>query len=136
MAENNYNSMQNYQQAPQGQAQPAQQVQYQQPVYQQPVYYQPVQNSAATASLVCGILSIVGVLSLILGIVAIVQGKKGKAIDPNNGSASAGYIMGIIGTIMGVISTLVAIVYIFIYVVIIGVAISEGDYYTALPFLM
>lgn len=67
----------------------------------------------ATASLVLGILSIptcfcYGLLGLILGIIAVVLGKKAKKVYAENpemytgiGNAKAGYITGIIGIILG-----------------------------------
>ncbi len=69
----------------------------------------------ATASLVLGILSIptcfcYGLLGLILGIIAIVLGKKAKKVYAENpelytgvGNAKAGYVTGVIGVILGAI---------------------------------
>lgn len=79
----------------------------------------------ATASLILGILSIptcfcYGLLGLILGIIAVVLGKKAKKVYAENpemytgiGNAKAGYITGIIGIVLGVL-----------YIVMVVVAIS------------
>jgi len=76
-------------------------------------------SSAANTSLICGILGLL--VCAILGIFAIVQGKKAKAVlqpgDPGYGSAQAGTILGwiaialwalgiIIGLATGVLGTL------------------------------
>jgi len=75
-----------------------------QPPYGQPYqqnYYVPQEQlgkSAATASLVCGIIGLF-VLGLILGIIAIVQGRKAKALGYTGGMATAGIVLGVIGLI-------------------------------------
>jgi len=53
-------------------------------------------NSAATASLVCGIIGLF-IAGLILGIIAIVQGNKAKRLGYVGGKATAGITLGVIG---------------------------------------
>ena len=70
------------------------------------------QNGMGVAAMVLGILScalfcMYGILSLVLGVLAIVFGIKGRkraerGEATNHGQAQAGFIMGIIGTILGV----------------------------------
>lgn len=74
-------------------------------------------TGASIASMVCGILSVVlcwcyGIVSLILGIVAIVLASKAKkdAGGIFNGMAKAGFICGIIGTILGALFVIYLIV--------------------------
>ncbi|EDY57303.1 integral membrane protein [Streptomyces sviceus ATCC 29083] len=72
----------------------------------------PPQNGMGVAAMVLGILScalfcMYGILSLVLGVLAIVFGIKGRkraerGEATNRGQAQAGFIMGIIGTILGV----------------------------------
>jgi hypothetical protein len=72
----------------------------------------PPQNGMGVAAMVLGILScalfcMYGILSLVLGVLAIVFGTKGRkraerGEATNHGQAQAGFIMGIIGTILGV----------------------------------
>jgi len=59
-------------------------------------------SGAATASLVCGIISLF-FAGLILGIIAITQGRKAKRFGYMGGRATAGIVMGIIGIIGWVI---------------------------------
>ncbi|WP_329597227.1 DUF4190 domain-containing protein [Streptomyces pseudovenezuelae] len=73
----------------------------------------PPQNGMGVAAMVLGILScalfcMYGILSLVLGVLAIVFGIKGRkraerGEATNRGQAQAGFIMGIIGTILGVV---------------------------------
>ncbi|MFD4787049.1 DUF4190 domain-containing protein [Streptomyces sp. NPDC058459] len=70
------------------------------------------QNTAGTAALVLGILSIVllclyGVASMVLGVVAVILGVQGRrradrGEATNRGQAQAGFVLGIIGIVMGV----------------------------------
>lgn len=96
-----------YVQPPQGQplyARPPQG----QPMYGQYTYYTPPQyglnnpvpgNGLATASLVCGILSLViPFVNIILGIIAIATGASAKKNGFAGGKATAGIAMGIIST--------------------------------------
>ncbi|MEU1479305.1 DUF4190 domain-containing protein [Streptomyces sp. NPDC005760] len=72
----------------------------------------PPQNGMGVAAMVLGILScalfcMYGILSLVLGVLAIVFGIKGRkraerGEATNHGQARAGFIMGIIGTILGI----------------------------------
>lgn len=77
-------------------------------------------KNLSIAALVCGILGIIGgwipvvcYFTLVLSIVGIVLGVKGKKIaqETNEGSglATAGLVLGIIGTVFGVIGVLCAI---------------------------
>lgn len=100
------------------------------------------QNGMGLAAMVLGILScalfcLYGVVSLVLGILAVVFGVKGRrkaerGEADNHGQAQAGLIMGVIGIVLGVaVIVLLAIG--------ITAAINEesdyddGDYYGALP---
>ncbi|WP_043688138.1 DUF4190 domain-containing protein [Streptomyces xylophagus] len=88
------------------------------------------QNNMGTAAMVLGILScclfcFYGVVSLALGITAIILGVKGKkradrGEATNRGQAQAGLITGIVGTVLGVITVAVLIVTIVF-------AIKHGD---------
>lgn len=72
----------------------------------------PPQNGMGTASMVLGILAcalfcLYGVVSVVLGILAIVFGIKGRrkaesGVANNHGQAQAGFVMGIIGVILGI----------------------------------
>ena len=96
-----------------------QQPAYQQPVYQQPVYqqpvYRPVRNPndgrglsiAALVLGICGVvlawISVLNVIVLAAGILGIVFGYKGRqksimAYGKASGLATAGFVLGIIGT--------------------------------------
>lgn len=107
-----------YQQPPYQQP-PYQQQPYQQPPYQQPQYqqYRPPQyqpnigpqpgQGLATASLICGIFSLVlsftafiAVVGLILGVIAIATASSAKKKGFLGGTATAGLVMGIIGTVI------------------------------------
>jgi hypothetical protein len=80
------------------------------------------QNNMGTAAMVLGILScclfcIYGVVSLVLGITAIILGVKGKkradrGEATNRGQAQAGLITGIIGTVLGVVTITLMIIFI------------------------
>lgn len=72
----------------------------------------------SVAALVCGILSIIGgfipvvsYFTLILGILGIVFGVKGRKTSPagQTGMATAGFVCGIIGTVLNVAGVLCAI---------------------------
>ncbi|AQS67283.1 DUF4190 domain-containing protein [Streptomyces pactum] len=80
----------------------------------------PPQNGAGTTAMVLGILACCmfcayGVVSLVLGILAVVFGVKGRrkaerGEATNHGQAQAGFIMGIIGIVLGVaVMALIAI---------------------------
>ena len=77
------------------------------PGYGVPAYGQAFaapQNSAGTVALVTGILSLF-CCGFILGVVAIVQGRKGMALAvqglaTNRGAAQAGFVLGIIGLVL------------------------------------
>lgn len=95
---NNRQTSQQYQQPPQQYQQPPQQY-YQQPYVQSPYGAYMPENGTATASLVCGILSLILLLAgLILGIVAIATGASAQKKGNRSGKATAGIVMGIIGT--------------------------------------
>ena len=88
------------------------------------------QNGMGTAAMVLGILScclfcIYGVVSLGLGVTAIVLGVKGKkradrGEATNRGQAQAGLITGIIGTVFGIATITLMIVFI-------AFAVKHGD---------
>ncbi|MEU9335375.1 DUF4190 domain-containing protein [Streptomyces sp. NPDC048290] len=88
--------------------------------YGYPGALMPPQNGMGTAAMVLGILAcclfcVYGVVSVILGILAIVFGIKGKkraeqGIADNRGQAQAGLITGIIGLILGVATIVLLIV--------------------------
>uniref|UniRef100_UPI004057154E DUF4190 domain-containing protein n=1 Tax=Streptomyces olivaceus TaxID=47716 RepID=UPI004057154E len=73
----------------------------------------PPQNGMGTASMVLGILAcalfcMYGVVSVILGVLAVVFGVKGRrraeqGLANNHGQAQAGFVMGIVGIILGVV---------------------------------
>ncbi len=82
------------------------QQQYQQPQYQPPMP-NPPGKSAATASMICGIISLAAawfgwgaLLGLALGVVAIVTSINAKKQGFVGGMAQAGFIMGIIGAVL------------------------------------
>lgn len=101
--------------------QSSQQPQYpQQPYYPQSYYHQPYQpplppapqpgKGLATASLICSIFSIIlfymglfSVFGIILGIIAIVTSACAKKKGFVGGMATAGLVMGIIGTVLSCI---------------------------------
>ncbi|GHB00240.1 hypothetical protein GCM10010330_62860 [Streptomyces tendae] len=80
--------------------------------YGWPGMQMPPQNGLGTASMVLGILAcalfcLYGVVSLVLGILAVVFGVKGRrkaesGLATNHGQAQAGFVMGIIGIVLGV----------------------------------
>lgn len=84
------------------------------------------QNQKALWSMILGILSLV-CCGLFTGIPAIILGNMGKKetnLDPTQtgrGMAQAGFILGIIGTVLSVVGIIV-------YAVIIGAAISSGEF--------
>lgn len=115
MDENNYTTPEQQDaQQPEAQQPEAQQPVYQQPAYQQPAYQQQaVSNDGkgfSIAALVLGILSIVGsfipvvcYFTLVCAILGIVFGVKGRkmstaAYGKASGLATAGLVLGIIGT--------------------------------------
>ncbi|MFA3876813.1 DUF4190 domain-containing protein [Streptomyces sp. MMCC 100] len=78
------------------------------------------QNGLGTASMVLGILAcalfcLYGVVSVVLGVLALVFGIKGRrkaesGLATNHGQAQAGFVMGIVGIVLGVaVIVLVAI---------------------------
>ncbi|MFG2680054.1 DUF4190 domain-containing protein [Streptomyces sp. NPDC048392] len=72
----------------------------------------PPQNGLGTASMVLGILAcalfcLYGVVSLVLGVLAVVFGIKGRrkaerGLASNHGQAQAGFVMGIVGIVLGI----------------------------------
>ncbi|MFK4103504.1 DUF4190 domain-containing protein [Streptomyces sp. NPDC019531] len=93
------------------------------------------QNGMGVAAMVLGILScalfcMYGILSLILGVLAIIFGIKGRkraerGEATNHGQAQAGFIMGIIGTILGL-----AIIVFMAFVITTAInSDDESDYY-------
>ncbi|MGX4689538.1 DUF4190 domain-containing protein [Streptomyces sp. JNUCC 63] len=97
----------------------------------------PPQNGMGTAAMVLGILScsmfcLYGVFSVVLGIVAVVLGVKGRRRAErgeanNHGQAQAGLITGIIGLVLGLAMLVLMIV-------IIVVGINEGNSIDADPY--
>ncbi|GAA1810705.1 hypothetical protein [Nesterenkonia flava] len=73
----------------------------------------PQGQSHATTALVCGILSIVLGLGIILGPIAIWQAGKAQALGVD---ATAGRICGWIGLILGIIGTLIIVGYIILII--------------------
>lgn len=70
----------------------------------------PPQNGPGTTALVCGIIGLF-FCGIILGVVAIIQGRKGKALAAqglatNGSSANAGYILGIVAIVLNVIGAI------------------------------
>ena len=114
-----YNQQQPYQQ-PYNQQPYNQQQQYQQPYYQQQPFQQPYGQqpygqpyrhpgeSAATGSLVCGIISLF-IFGFILGIIAVSQASNAKRMGYTGGKATAGMVLGIIGIIGGSLMSLLYI---------------------------
>ncbi|MCM1055748.1 MAG: DUF4190 domain-containing protein [Bacteroides sp.] len=109
-----YGQYQQYRQNPQYQQPPYQQPPYQQYRYGQPQYQPPMPpqpgKGLATASLVCSIFSLVvsytgplAILGIILGIIAIVTAACAKKKGFVGGMATAGLVMGIIGTVISLI---------------------------------
>ena len=62
-------------------------------------------EKAATASLVCGIVGFF-CCGMILGIIAIVQGRKAQSLGYTGGMATAGIVLGIIGLVVWVFGTI------------------------------
>ncbi|MCL2748196.1 MAG: hypothetical protein FWE59_06040 [Oscillospiraceae bacterium] len=77
---------------------------YGQPPYTQPNYGGLVSqagNGAATAAMVCGIISLPAYFAgVILGIIAVVQGVRAKRLGYKGGKATAGIVMGSIGIVL------------------------------------
>ena len=102
------------------------------PGYGWPGMPMPPQNGMGVAALVLGILScclfcLYGVVSLVLGILAVVFGIKGRRKAErgeanNHGQAQAGLITGIIGIVLGVITIVVIVISI-------AAAINSDDRY-------
>lgn len=104
--------------------------------FQQPPIYR--SNGNAVASLVLGIVSIVGcmgygIVSIICGPLAIYYGGKARKaiqagnVDPNSqGMATAGRVCGIIGTILGSIGVLILLFYVVLMVVAVAGAGAAG----------
>ena len=92
---------------------PVQQSYYNQPYQQQQPYYGlPLPHpgdSAASASLVCGIIGIF-FFGLILGIIALVQGAKAKKLGYTGGKATAGIVLGVIDLVGWAVLLLVVII--------------------------
>ncbi|MEU3946796.1 DUF4190 domain-containing protein [Streptomyces sp. NPDC029526] len=92
----------------------------------------PPQNGAGTAAMVLGILACCmfcayGVISVVLGVLAIVFGIKGRrkvaeGLADNHGQAQAGLITGIIGLVLGL-----AMVALFVVLIVVGIN-SEDSY--------
>lgn len=86
-----------------------------------PVYKAKLNNSSAIASLICGILSLLGVATLITAIIGLVSSKKAMqlvAMGDYDGEsyAKAGKICSIIGIVFGVLQVLWIIFYVFVMV--------------------
>jgi hypothetical protein len=67
----------------------------------------PPQNGPGTTALVCGIIGLF-FCGIILGIIAIIQGRKGKALAAqglatNGSAANAGFILGIVAIVLNII---------------------------------
>lgn len=100
--ENNQNQNQNQQpQAPQ----------YQAPQYQTPQYPQPQNkaNSAATASLICGIVSVIfaimgGFIGIVAGIIGLVGAINAKKKGVTGGMLTAGLVLSIIGLALSAVT--------------------------------
>ncbi len=105
-----------------------QQPQYQQPQYQQttPVNTQKKEDNLGLASLIVGAIAyvfgggLISVVALILGIISK------KRQPENNGLASAGIVLGAIGTALFVLAILFFIVY-FLLIGVAGAVITSGS---------
>ena len=84
------------------------------------------QNQKALWSMILGILSLV-CCGLVTGIPAIILGNMGKK-EINIDSAQTGRGMAQAGFILGIIGTVLSVVVIVVYAVIIGAAISSGEF--------
>jgi hypothetical protein len=90
---------------------------YPQPIYQQTAPGTPVndQSGAAIASLICGVLGILGAFFLIvlfgyvLGIIAIVMGTRGRT-GSKKGIATAGIVFGIIALLVALAGSIMNVV--------------------------
>ncbi len=85
--------------------------------FSEPAYSeQPESSGTGVGAMVCGIISLVlcwiPIVGLVLGIVAVVLGGKGRQTLPpdKRGMALAGFIMGIIGMVIGIIMLIAMIV--------------------------
>ena len=84
------------------------QSQYQPQLYQQPQYQEG--DSAATISLVCGIIGFVTNLGFIFGIIAIMQANKAKKLGYVGSKSTIGYALGMISLIFSILGILFFIV--------------------------
>ena len=105
----NYQAQQNYQGQ---QYYRDQQNRYNHQSYYLDEHHERAANSAATASLVCGIIGFF-IAGLILGIVAIVQGNKAKRLGYPGGKATVGVVLGVIDIIIWAIIMVTYYQYIF-----------------------
>ncbi len=104
--------------APEPQVEPTPQPQVEQTVEQatQPQQSQPKTDGKATASMVCGIISVIpccwGIVTLALGIIAVVLSSNyaKETGDAQNSKAKAGKICGIIGIVGSVIGMIYALI--------------------------
>ncbi|NED75240.1 DUF4190 domain-containing protein, partial [Streptomyces sp. SID9944] len=104
------------------------------PAYGWPGVAMAPQNGMGTAALVLGILAcclfcMYGVVSLILGILAVVFGIKGRrraerGEADNHGQAQAGFVMGIIGIVLGI-----AVIVFLVITIVVAVNDDESDPY-------
>ena len=134
---NDYNNQNQNQDQTQNDNQQYPQQQYPQQQYQQQYYQQPVDQpgkGVATASMVCGIISLVtfwmswgALLGVALGIVAVVLSVNAKKQGFIGGMATAGLVMGIIGAILSGVIFIACTA----CVCIAGTALGELGYYAS-----
>lgn len=79
-----------------------------------------VTTSSDTASLVCGILSIL-LVNLILAIVAIVLGKKRRR---ENSYAKSGYVCGIVGLALSIVAIAAIVIWLVVFVILASGAVN------------
>ncbi len=108
---------------------------YPPPQMPQAMFVPPPQNDGkAIASLVLGILSIVGCFGALAGIPAIILGFMSRRDIARSGGTMGGDGLALGGIITGILSTLLTVVTVIFYVAIIGAAVASAPSYTPPPY--
>ncbi len=94
----------------------------------------PSNDGKAIASLVLGILSIVGCFGIVAGIPAIILGFMSRRDIARSGGTLGGDGLALGGIITGILSTVGTLAIVIFYVAIIGAAVASSPSYTAPPY--